>query len=353
MAPPELTTDTPVAFFGQPVHIGARVTLREESHAAVFHSVNRVLCQFVHPHKPLIAEKRLDGGFAAITVHNRNDAVFHLFEVSEGFHAGDNLPPRFEAIQPLEFSTILVDCAVRVQNVEHREMMPQATGVVIGVVCRGHLDRTGSQRLVGQQSVGNDRDGATTDRDADHLPHEFTVTLVRGMNADRSISQHRLRTRSGKTDPPACRMSGGIHNGIVHRPEVSGNIFMEDFVVGHCCLQVGVPVDQAFATVDQSITKHPEECPPYGTAADIIQRKSYASPVAAGTNLLQLVQNAGFVVVLPFPDPLDQSLPANVVPRQTLFFQHPTFHHRLSGNAGMVRSRHPQGNPALHPSPAS
>ena len=127
------------------------------------------------------------------------------------------------------------------------------------------------------------------------------------------------------------------------------DVFVEYFVVGDGCLQISVPVHQTLTAIDQAVAEHLEERPAHGFAADIVQRKPDTSPVAAGTDLFELIQNAAFVVILPLPDAFDESVATDVVARQFFFFQHAAFDDRLSGDAGVIGARHPQG----HSCPAS
>ena len=144
-----------------------------------------------------------------------------------------------------------------------------------------------------------------------------------------------------------------VDHGIVHRPEVTVDLFVINFVIGHSGLQERIPVHQSLAAIDESVFEHFEECLSNGARANIVQCESDSSPVAACTEAFQLAENPFFVRVFPGPDPLNESFTANVVPRQALFFEHPFFDNRLSRNPGMIGPRHPQSFIPLHPTPAS
>ena len=72
-------------------------------------------------------------------------------------------------------------------------------------------------------------------------------------------------------------------------------------------------------------------------------------PVAAAAHLLELAEDAGFVLVLPLPDALDQPLAAQVVPRLLFLLEQPPLDHRLRGDAGVIGAGHPERVEALHP----
>ena len=84
-------------------------------------------------------------------------------------------------------------------------------------------------------------------------------------------------------------------------------------------------------------------------AQTAIEREPGPLPVAATAHLLQLADDAGFVVVLPLPDALDQPFAAQFVPAELLLAQQPPLDDRLGGDAGMIGARHPEGLEALHP----
>ncbi len=130
------------------------------------------------------------------------------------------------------------------------------------------------------------------------------------------------------------------------------DFFVEDFIVGDGGLQERVPVDEPLAAIDQAVLEHLEERMPDGLRADVIEREANASPVAAGSDRLELADDAFFVGVLPFPDAFDESLAADVVAGEPLFFVHPAFDDRLRGDAGMIGAGHPEGLESLHPLPA-
>ena len=54
VAPPQLTTDGPVAFFAQPIEIALGIALGQDFNLASSDSVHRALSQLFHPHKPLV-----------------------------------------------------------------------------------------------------------------------------------------------------------------------------------------------------------------------------------------------------------------------------------------------------------
>jgi hypothetical protein len=81
----------------------------------------------------------------------------------------------------------------------------------------------------------------------------------------------------------------------------------------------------------------------------LIKRELRPRPIAATTHLLELRQDARFVLVLPLPDAINQSVAAQVVSCFLFLFEKPPLDHRLSGDTRVIRTRHPQRVEALHP----
>lgn len=58
-----------------------------------------------------------------------------------------------------------------------------------------------------------------------------------------------------------------------------------------------------------------------------------------------------YSLILPFPDILDEFLPAQIVASQTPLSHQLFLHHHLGGDAGVVTARVPQGGLPTHPVP--
>src|SRR5690606_13098691 len=123
----------------------------------------------------------------------------------------------------------------------------------------------------------------------------------------------------------------------------------KDFVVADGRLQVGVPVHQPLAAVDLAVGKQIEEGFADRPGADFVEGEAGPLPIAATTERLELAEDAGFVLFLPFPDSLDESFASQVVPRELLLLQESPLDDGLRGNAGMVGAGHPKDFEALHP----
>src|SRR5207253_647913 len=99
--------------------------------------------------------------------------------------------------------------------------------------------------------------------------------------------------------------------------------------------------------------EHVEEGVPHGAGADRVEREARSWPIAGAAQLPELVEDAGFVLVLPLPDARHQLLSADVVPGLAFLVADAALHHGLRGDAGVVRPRHIERVVALHAPPAN
>jgi len=116
---------------------------------------------------------------------------------------------------------------------------------------------------------------------------------------------------------------------------------------------MAVPVDQPEAAVDQAVPKQAEEGLTNSPCAHSVHGEAGPLPVAGAAHLMELLDDALLILVLPGPDPLHQSLPPYVVAGLAFQLEKAFLHHRLSGDPGMVGPGHPQAVQPLHAVPAS
>src|SRR5262245_19407401 len=113
-----------------------------------------------------------------------------------------------------------------------------------------------------------------------------------------------------------------------------------------------VPVQQPLAAEDVAVTEHAKEGLAHGSRALVVERERGSLPVARAANLLELAEDARFVLVLPLPDSANEFLAAEVAAGLFLFGPDTPFHNGLSRNPGVVGPRHPFRVVPLHAPPA-
>ena len=80
VSPPELTADTPVADIVRPVIVNFLHTLRNQPDLTIFHCFHRRPYQFIHLHKPLFLNQRLNRCLTAVMGSHIMGIVFDTYQ---------------------------------------------------------------------------------------------------------------------------------------------------------------------------------------------------------------------------------------------------------------------------------
>ena len=119
------------------------------------------------------------------------------------------------------------------------------------------------------------------------------------------------------------------------------------FKVGNRRVQLGVPVDQALATVDQAVFVHAHEGFFHGLRQTVVHGEALAAPIDGRAEATDLTADVAAGMVFPFPDLLQELLAAQVVTVLASGFQL-ALHQHLGGDTRVVGAWLPQGVAALH-----
>ncbi len=110
---------------------------------------------------------------------------------------------------------------------------------------------------------------------------------------------------------------------------------------------LGVPVDHAESAVDEAFVVEVDEDAGDALAAGLVHGEGCAIPIAAGTELAELLQDDAAMLVGPLPGMLEELLAGEVVLFDALLGE--GFHHlSLGGDGGVVGAGDPAGVLALH-----
>ena len=216
--------------------------------------------------------------------------------------------------------------------------MTLADFVVVEVVRRRYLDAAGTELGV-DVVVGNDRNNARRHRYLHALADEVTVALVAGAHRERAIGENRLRAR-GRDLEVGDTVYRAVDQWITHVVKETFFLDVQYFQVGDRGVQHRVPVDQAFAAIDQVFLVQLDEDFLYRCRQSLVHGEALARPVRRGAHAPQLARNGTAGFRLPLPDALGKSFAAEVVAGFTLLTQLSLDHH-LRGDAGMVGARLP------------
>ena len=117
-------------------------------------------------------------------------------------------------------------------------------------------------------------------------------------------------------------------------------------------LQDRVPVDQAFAPVDQTFVVQPDEDFGHRLRQSFVHGEAFARPVHGAAHAAHLPGDVAAGFSLPVPDLVDKGFAAEVMARAAFSGQF-SLHHHLRGDAGVIRAGLPEGIVATHPVVAS
>ena len=119
------------------------------------------------------------------------------------------------------------------------------------------------------------------------------------------------------------------------------------FLVRECGLRLGVPVDHAHTSVDESFAVEVDKDVDDALRTLLVHGESRAVPVARGTDAAQLLQDDAAVLLGPVPSVLEEFVARQVALLHALLGQ--AVHHLgLRSDGGVVGAGHPAGVLALH-----
>ncbi len=247
MAPPELAADAPVLDVAHPLEVGLRPVAGHEADAAVFDGADRRLGERRGAHVPLVGEPGLQYRPRSVAARHRQRVRLDLLEQAERLEVGDHARARLEAVETaVGLRRGVGDACIGRQHVDQRQAVALADLVVVEVVGRRDLHAAAAEGRI-DVIVGDDRDLAPGQRQAQGLAHEVPVALVLGVHRDRDVAEHGLRSR--RRDDQVARAVG---ERIAQVPQRPGLGLGDDFEVGQRGVQHRIPVHEALAAIDQA-----------------------------------------------------------------------------------------------------
>ena len=225
--------------------------------------------------------------------------------------------------------------------------MALADFVVVEIVGRGDFHAAGAEFRIAV-IVGDDRDAAADQRQLDKFADQGFVAFIVRVNGDGGVAEHGFRT-SGRDDQVIVAFSGlgAIGQRVFQVPQETFLVVVFHFEVGNRRVQLGVPVDQALAAVDQAVFVQAHERFFNRFREAVVHGEALAAPVHGRAEATDLTADVAAGLILPFPDFLEEFLAAQVVAILALGFEL-TLHQHLRGDTGVVGARLPQGVATLH-----
>ena len=125
-----------------------------------------------------------------------------------------------------------------------------------------------------------------------------------------------------------------------------------DLEIGDRGLEFRIPVDEAFAAIDEPLVVEVDEDLEDRRRQPVIHGEAGARPVAGRAEAFQLPEDRALGFALLLPDALDEGLAAHVGAADIAFLGQFALDDHLGRDPGMVRARLPERVIALHALPA-
>ncbi|MNF76730.1 hypothetical protein D3C84_588550 [compost metagenome] len=225
--------------------------------------------------------------------------------------------------------------------------MAFADFVVVEVMGRGDLHAAGAELGIAIV-VGDDRDASAYQRQLDVGADQRLVALVVRVYRDGAVAEHGFRAGGG--DYQVVLAVGGlvaVGQGVAQVPQAALLVVVLHFEVGDGGVELGVPVDQALAAVDQAVLVQAHEGFFHRFRQAVVHGEALARPVHRAAQAADLPGDGAAGLFLPLPDLFQEFVAAQIMPADAVGRQLALDHH-LRGDAGVVGARLPQGLAALH-----
>ncbi len=163
------------------------------------------------------------------------------------------------------------------------------------------------------------------------------------MHGHGRVAEHGFGARRGDSHHAV-----GAFDGVANVPQARLDGFVINLVVADAGLELDVPVDKAFAAIDQAVLEEFEEGLPHSAGAGVVECEAFARPIAGAAQTPELFEDAVAVLLFPFPNALDEGFTADVDAGLVFLFLELFFDDGLGGNAGVVDAGNPERVEARH-----
>ena len=357
MTPPELTADTPVLDVLQPVAIGVLILLRVELDVVVHYWREGDVSKVLHLEEPLCRELWLDWHIGTLREAHLIIIVLNLLHQSGVLKVDGNLLAHVHAVHTYIETCCLADGTIVVEDIDGLQTMLQTEGVVVDIVSWSHLQATGTELDI-YVCILDDRNLAVYERYDHVLALQPGILLILRVDTHGRVAHDGFRT-GGCYHCIVALLILVHHVLLVHllavllyyiilqMVELRVLILVDNLLVRERSLGLRVPVDHAHATIDESLLVEVAEYVDNGTRAGLVHGEGSAVPVAAGTELAELLEDDAAVLVSPVPSVLEELIASKVCLLDTLLGE-AVNHLSLGSDTGVVGTRYPASVLALH-----
>ena len=279
----------------------------------------------LHAQEPLHGQLRFDGHTRTFGAAYLIVIVLHLLHESGLLQVDGNLLAHVEAVLTHIHASGFGERGIGVEDVDGLEVVFLAQHVVVHIVCGGNLQASRTEVDV-DVIVLNDGDDAV-DEGHNHLFATQPVVLGVGrVDAHGHVAHDGFGTRGGHHGITAALvvvydfalLTGGaaevvVGHVVLHVVKLGVLFLIYYFLVGECGLRLGVPVDHAHASVDESFAVEVDKDVDDALRTLLVHGESRAVPVARGTDAAQLLQNDAAVLLGPVPGMAQELLAGDVL----------------------------------------
>ena len=344
VAPPELAGDAPILEVVHPGKVGLRPAGRMELDFPIAHDLSCTLLELVHSHEPLLGEPGLERRAAAVAVHDGMAEFLDVVEQAVAIEPVDDSGTGLIAVHAGELAVAIHNVCRLIENVDLRQIVRLAHGIVIRVMCRRDFHEASAVVCI-DVPVGEDRNLAVHDRKHHGLADKLLLLGVLRRHGNARIAEHRLRT--GRCDRDVLDAIHRLGQRITEVPQMALLVLVLCLVVGDGGTAGGAPVHDALAAVDEAIVVPVAEDLPHGTRELGAHRELLVGEVDGAAHSLDLADDCSAVLMRPVPAGLDEFLAAHLETVLALTLEL-LVHLGLGCDTCMVRAQDPPRGAAPH-----
>ena len=219
--------------------------------------------------------------------------------------------------------------------------------IVVRIMGRSNFYSAGTEFGI-NIAISDDRNNSVGSRQTQSFANQIAITRVLRVNCYCSIAGQSFRT--GGCNHQAAAFFFNYR--VVDVPEMARVVLMLNLDIAQCGVAVYAPVGDTGAFVNQALFKQSAENLANSLGAAFIHSEALTLPVAGNAQMLQLVDNAVAVLLLPFPNAFQELFAAQVITGFAFLFFDNLFNLNLGCQACMVIAGHPQGVVPHHAVPA-
>ena len=348
VTPPDLTGNTPVTDVVHPAGIGLGEALRYELSAAVFNAVYSSLNQRLHLYEPLSRNLRFNSMAAALAVTHSMGMLFNLNQIAVCLQVSNNSLAAFLTSHALVLAGFLRHNAVHADNNDARQVVADTHLIVVRIMGRSNFYSAGTKLGI-NIAICDDRNNSIGSRQTQSFANQIAIARILRVNCYSSIAGQSFRTGGSNHQATAFL----FNYRIVDVPKMARIVLMLNLDIAQCSVAVYAPVSDAGAFINQALFEQGAEHLANSLRAALVHREALTLPVAGNAQMLQLVNDAVAILLLPFPNAFQELFTAQVIASLALFFFDNLFNLNLCCQTGMVIAGHPQSVVAHHAVPAN